>query len=591
MEDDRKALEERVVKLARELEDVRRRLSEVEARLPSSEGADGPAEVAPPEPPRVGSTREPREGEEALREPVGMLLRVLTLAGRTFVILGGAYLLRALSDAGVLPAALGAAAGLVYAAVWLAAADRAADRGDRLGAGFHGLTAMLVAFPLVWETTARLRVLPTWLAALVLLALAAAALAVAWRRGLPEVAWAGVLGTSVSALGLAITTHDPVPFTALAVAVLAATEVMAVRDRWLELLWPPALAADVLVVHATILAAHQGAPAEGLVVPGAAAAVVLALALLGLSVVGASARTLKRHVPVGPFEILQTAAAVIIGAGGTVRVLAAHGVQAGPVGGLLLVLGVGATAAAFAVLRARPESRATVVFYATCGAGLVVGGVSLLLQGRLLAVVFALGGVVVTVVARGPVRRILLSYAAVLLTAAGVVSGLLGGSTARLLGALGAGWAPLDASALLSAAATFVCFLYLATHRPTPGLRWWGLLPRAAVAGLTVWEFAALVVGALSGLVGHLWTLGPAEVATIRTLAVVVVAVGCAWAAGQRGIREVGWLVYPLLAAGAAKLLLEDLRHGRPLTLFLSLALYGCALLAAPRLLRRTGGE
>lgn len=579
------------MQLARELEDVQRRLSEVEERLSSSGVAEGPAVAAPAEPLRAGVMREPPDEEELAREPVGMLLRVLTLAGRTFVILGGAYLLRALSDAGVLPAALGAAAGLVYAAVWLGAADRAAGRGDRLGAGFHGLTALLVALPLVWETTARLAVLPNWVGAAALLAFTTAAMAVAGRRGLPEVAWAAVLGASVSALGLAITTHDAVPFTALAVAVLAATEVMAVRERWLELLWLPALAADVLVLHATILAARPGTPAEELVVPGAAAAVVLALALLGLSVVGASARTLKRHVPVGPFEILQTAAALIIGAGGVVRVLAAHGVHAGPVGGLLLVLGVGATAAAFAVLRARPESRATVVFYATCGAGLVVGGVSLLLRGPLLAVVFALGGVVVTVVARGPVRRILLSYAAVLLAAAAVVSGLLGGATARLVGTPGAGWAPLGASALLTAAATVACFLFLAAHRPTPGLRWWGLLPRAAVAGLTVWEVAGLMVGALSGLVGHQWTAGPAEVATIRTLAVVLVAVGCAWAAGHRGIREVGWLVYPLLAAGAAKLLFEDLRHGRPLTLFLSLALYGCALLVAPRLLRHASGE
>ncbi len=588
MDDDHSALNARVAQLAAQLQDVQRRLAELEARI-----ADEESPVAPRDTVRGQAGGGPEIAGEggAGTESVGLALRVLTLLGRTFVILGGAYLLRALSDAEVVPAAVGAAAGLAYAAVWLIAADRAALRGDRLGAGFHGLTAALVTLPLVWEATARLGVLSTWVAAAALLFFAVAAMAVAGRRGLPEVAWAGVLGSAASALGLAIATHDPVPFTVLGIGVLAATEVLAVRDCWLELLWLPALAADILVLHTTLLAARAGSAPEELVVPGAAAAVLLALALLGLSVAAASARTLMRHVPVGPFEVVQTAAALIIGAGGVVRVLAAHGVQAGPVGGLLLILGIGATAAAFAVLRARPESRGTVVFYATCGAALVVGGISMLLQGRVLAVVFAAGGVIVTVAARGPVRRILLSYVAVLLAAAAVVSGLLAGVTVRLLGTAGAPWPPLDGSALLAAAATFACFLFLAVHPPTPGLRWWGLLPRAAVATVAAWEVAGLGVGALAWLAARVWAAGPAEVATIRTLAVVLVAVGCAWAAARRGIRELGWLVYPLLAAGAAKLLLEDLRRGRPLTLFLSLALYGCALLAAPRLLRGRGDE
>jgi hypothetical protein len=46
-------------------------------------------------------------------------------------------------------------------------------------------------------------------------------------------------------------------------------------------------------------------------------------------------------------------------------------------------------------------------------------------------------------------------------------------------------------------------------------------------------------------------------------------------------------LVYPTLAVGALKLLLDDLRKGRPATLFISFVLYGIALILAPRLARR----
>ena len=42
-----------------------------------------------------------------------------------------------------------------------------------------------------------------------------------------------------------------------------------------------------------------------------------------------------------------------------------------------------------------------------------------------------------------------------------------------------------------------------------------------------------------------------------------------------------------VLIFGGLKLLLEDLRQGRPATVFASLVLYGCALIVAPRLTRK----
>jgi hypothetical protein len=52
---------------------------------------------------------------------------------------------------------------------------------------------------------------------------------------------------------------------------------------------------------------------------------------------------------------------------------------------------------------------------------------------------------------------------------------------------------------------------------------------------------------------------------------------------------EGAWLVYPLLALTGLKFVLEDFRVGRPGTLFLAFALYGLALIVAPRLARRAG--
>jgi hypothetical protein len=79
----------------------------------------------------------------------------------------------------------------------------------------------------------------------------------------------------------------------------------------------------------------------------------------------------------------------------------------------------------------------------------------------------------------------------------------------------------------------------------------------------------------------------PAVLPTLRTAALALLAVGLGAAARRWPLPELAWLVYPVLALGGLKLLTEDLREGRPATLFLSLVLYGGALIAAPRLRKR----
>jgi hypothetical protein len=51
--------------------------------------------------------------------------------------------------------------------------------------------------------------------------------------------------------------------------------------------------------------------------------------------------------------------------------------------------------------------------------------------------------------------------------------------------------------------------------------------------------------------------------------------------------REWDWLVYPLLVGIGVKVVAQDFMHGRPATLFVALALYGAALIMAPRVRRR----
>jgi hypothetical protein len=76
-------------------------------------------------------------------------------------------------------------------------------------------------------------------------------------------------------------------------------------------------------------------------------------------------------------------------------------------------------------------------------------------------------------------------------------------------------------------------------------------------------------------------------VAALRTGILAVSAVVLAFLARLPKLREGARLVPVVLVLGAVALLLGDLRSGRPATQFASLALYGLALILAPRMARQ----
>ena len=126
-----------------------------------------------------------------------------------------------------------------------------------------------------------------------------------------------------------------------------------------------------------------------------------------------------------------------------------------------------------------------------------------------------------------------------------------------------------------------MCWVILARGDADP-LSEYARLPRAAIALLL-----AMAGGAwLAALVLSDRTAA-GEAATVRTIALAVTALGLAWIGRTPRLREASWLVYPTLALGGVKLLAEDFPNSTAATLFIALAMYGAALIAAPRLIRR----
>jgi len=563
-------LEARIDELARQLGDVRLRLTALEQQR------TGPAVSAvSADPERVAEPQAALAAGEVPAEPASWV----ALAGRGLLVLGGAYLLRALTDEGLVPPGFGLALGLGYVAFWLLAADRRTAPEHAAGSAVAGLVALLVAYPLVLESVVRFRILGELGGAACVLALFWAGLVVARRRALAVLAWVATLGALGASFGLLIGTRRVVLFTAAMLLIAARVEALAFRDRWLGLRWPAAAAVDAALALALTLALREGGPPESYAPLSLEAVAGLGLLLPLLYLGGAALRTLLHDRPVAAFEAVQTPVALLLGLGGASRLLAVAGVNGALVGVEGLLLGLGCYAAAFGAIERRAGQGLTFYAYTSLGVVLALSGSFLILPPLALAALWSLLAVAAAHAGVRYGRATLRSHAVVFLAAAGAVSGLLGGA-GRALTAAGGGAPPLGAGALLALAAMAGAYALLARAGDGEAAQ---LLPRLFAVALLGLGLLGTLVGALAAPLGA--TADAGWLAAVRTAGISIAAVVLA-AAGRSPRRpELVWLGYATLGLGALQLLADDLPHGRPATLMVALAFYGGALLAVPRLL------
>ncbi|MEY2669608.1 MAG: hypothetical protein RJA59_2246 [Pseudomonadota bacterium] len=497
--------------------------------------------------------------------------RILSLGGRSLLVLAGAFVLRAVTEAGTIPAWLGVGLGFVYAGAWMFMADRAGKAGQTLSAAFHAVSVVIIGFPLLYEGATRFQLFPPAGAAALLAALTAAALLLATRRGLPSLAWVVSLGGMVTALFLMQKSGGNLVPGALYLVLLgvAALWIGYVRD-WTGLRWPTALVADLVV----LLVANPQAQR------GAGGALLVQSALVALFLGSFATRTLYMGRKVVPFEMLQTAAVIAVGIGGAVWVAVRSGMGQAGFGVFAILFGAGAYAVAFAFVERRQKIRENFYFYTSVGIVLLLAGVALLLGEP--ARSLAWGALALGVAFQAPRKgsRTLAAHAAVYAIAAAIGSGLAGESVVTLFFRSDVGWRPgLPALAALLALG---------------GCAWFtGRVPRSNVAEqvpavlvdlVLALSLSGVAVAWLAPVVAGPGPAGAGALATLRTVVLVTVAVGAAWVGGRPAFAEAGWLAYPLLGFTGLKMLLEDLPRGRPVTLILGFACFGLALILVPRI-------
>lgn len=564
----KKALEARVDELSRAL-------ARLEARVQRLEGYGGAPDTVDLVPPEAVPVAGPEKEEH------GSLAAVLGMAGQVCLILGGAFLLRSLTDAGTVPRGVGMALGLAYAGVWTMLAWRVPSP---LHATFYALSSILIAYPLLWESTTTFAILRAPGAASLLLLAAGLHIGVAWIRALRAIAWVATLSVLGTAFGLMVATQSLEWFVALFLTLGAGSLWLTYGRRWHALRWPAALAADLAVVVLTVLTAWPGGPPEGYRSLSPERSMLLALGLVVIYLGSFAARMLQRRRTLNAFEAVQTGLVLLAGFGGAVRVALASGSGAGLLGGGVLIAGAGCCGAAYPFVADQEDLRANFSFFATLALVFLLLGGPIVLPRVAFALAAGLLGLAASSLGLRLRRTILLLHGTVLLTAGAFASGLLAQGLAAFLG-------PAAGLARPSAPALAILALLAATHALQVARRPAGPLPwRFRVPSLLLGAQAVLGLGASAvWLLFHLTHGGgpdPGLLAALRTGALSAAAIGLAALSRRHPTSELGWLVYPLLALATVKFLFEDLPAGRPLTWFLAFMVYGAALILAPRFLK-----
>jgi hypothetical protein len=565
-------MDDRIARLESTVASLTSQVARLDARVRGLESKGGDTAEAPAVP-APGFVPNLIEGLVP-RLPASTVQQWLALIGRTLVVLGGAYLLRALTAADVLPVPIGVAAGLLYGAPWLWLASRAGARGSSLDAFCHGLSTALIGYPLVWEATVRFGVFTPVESAAVLAGLTAAALLLSATEALYSLAGIVTCGAALTASALAMATGAWAPYAIISILLGLETLWLGYHRDWTLLRWPAAIVANLMVV---VLTGYPGS-SSALVVLGAQ--IGLVAGFLG----SVAARTLVMGRPVGVFDGLQSAAVLLLGLGSLLSSLHDNSGAVASVGFVVLVVGVVVSGLAVSpVVRRGPE--ANLFFYTIVAVALVVTGTAIGLP-EAAAVIFSVLGTIGAFVALKRRDWMILLQAVGYLFAAAIGSGLLAAAAAALVMPRNL-WPALTLRAGVALAAAT-----LALALPVP--RWqrtWPLVIsglRLALVALVVSLLLGVAVMAGAAALPAAMASDAAWLATLRTALMAAATLLLSRAAATPLGREASWLTHPLVVAGGIKLLVSDFPQGRPITLFLALAAYGSVLIAAPRILRRS---
>ena len=519
-----------------------------------------------------------RADDEGPAEKVSGVFPVL---GKAMLGIAGAYVLRALAESTTLPRQAIAAVALAYALAWLVSASRVAAA-KQYASAIYAATSALILAPMLWELTLRFNVLAPMVAAGVLAAFLAAATVLSWKQDRPAVFAVAYGAAAATALALSIATHHMAPFTVLLLMMVLVCEVAAGLHREQAIRPVVSLLADVAVW--ALIFTYQGAQSTRLEFPALATALLLVLAclLFVMDAVSIAVKTILLKQKIAVFEAVQAMISFFLAASGVYFFVPQSSAAILGVGCLMLS-GV-CYAAVFGLFRHPAEPRNFKVF-AMWSAGLFLAGTFWSLPQGWAAASLGVAALAIILFAVRLGCRTLELHGVIYLAAATLACGMFPYAFEALAGHMPArpAW-----SIFVVAGCALLCY---AAGREKPGEAWQEQVLHLVPASLAVCAVAALMAWGILGLVALGFAPDVFHVALIRTLTICSIALVLAFGGSRWRRLEMTRVAYAAVAFVAAKLLFEDLRHGRMEFIAASLFLFALTLIGVPRLARMGMGH
>lgn len=505
----------------------------------------------------------------------------IPLVGRSLIVLAGAFVLRALTEGGLLPRGLGVGAGCIYALAWLVAVDLSGAKERRLSAAFHGLTASVIALPLIWEATVQFRIFSATQGLVVLSFFCAMALFVADRRRLVSLAATALLGGFAVQVATAFSLASWTECLSFAAAAGLAAELLAARRGWVVLAGTLAAGVDLLFAFVT-LAFLLADPdrAASVIAPGPLVASLVVLVLVYL--VPTSLRAVGGEGQVRPGEFFQAMVATAIGLGGAAGVSRLADTWRMGVGCFALGAALTLYALSFFFADRRVGRRSQFIFFSILALIFAGAALPVLFSREMVAGSFCLVALLTSWLGARFSRATLSFHAALYCAGAVLASGLAASTWAAWIGSPPGAVTPLMLAAF---AVSGVCaWMRVAWHGRTWGR--FSRLPKVLLVALTAFAGGGLLLIMIS----RLWPAaakGGIVGTSLPTVVLSLAAMALAELSRGRRLGEARWLVYPVLGLGALRLLLVDLRTGSPLAAVAPLIVLGTALIVTSLRLRR----
>jgi hypothetical protein len=552
------------------LEQLSLRIDALEKRVHQLEHV--PAVLAHSAGPAAAATLAP-----AVEVPSGeQVSSAFLLLGKAMLGIAGAYVLRALAEAAVLPRLLVAAIAIGYAMAWLVAAART-PASQRFAAALYAATSALILAPMLWELTMRFQVLAPGASAAVLGLMVAAATALSWKKENSSDFSVAFGAAALTALALSVVTHVTIAFLVLLLLMVAVCEYRCIRNGVQGTRMVVAAIADCAVWFLIVIYRDPASVRGDYPALGTAALVAPACFLFLITAASVAYKTAVLRRRITGFETVQSMVSFLLWTISVLFLVPQPGIRV--VGVICLLFAAACYAAAFRLFRGAPEPRNFHVF-ALWSAGLLLAGILLSVPPAWAVALLALAAMGTAILAGRICCITLECHGIIYLTAAALSGGLLEYSFQALAGTMPAqvAWSIL----LVSGCALF-CY---GAAREREGEVWQQQTLHLASALLAVCAASALAAQGTVRLLALRITPDVFHVALIRTLVLCGIALGLAFAGSRWHRPEMRRIAYAALGFLAIKLLFEDLRHGHLEFIAASIFLFALALIGVPRLAR-----